>query len=182
MNEVTKRERTAADIAVEINIIKRQTLQTVAAASFQIGKRLCEAKQLVPAGEWLNYLEEQLDYKSSTAENLMRIYREYGSEQVDLLTGKAPAEIFGGLSQSQMVAMFALEPSERAELVQNTPGIEDMSSRQIADLTKELKAAKDEAARERKAREKADKIAVEKANETERLKSQTHGKGGGRCI
>ena len=175
MNEITKKERTAQDIAVEINIIKQQTLQTVAAASFQIGKRLCEAKAIVPAGEWLTYLQEQLDYKSSTAENLMRIYREYGSEQVDLMTGKSPAEIFSGLSQSQMVAMFALEPSERAELVQNTPGIESMSSRQIADLTKELKTAKEEAARLRKMRETADKIAVSKAKEVRELESQAHG-------
>ncbi len=115
------------------------------------------------AGNWIAYLKEQLDYKPTTAENLMRIYREFGSEQVDMLTGKTPAEVFGKLDQSQMVAMFGLEPEQRTELME-TEGIEDMSSRQIAQLAKEKKAAEDEAERERKARENADKLAVQQAD------------------
>lgn len=116
--------------------------------------------------------QEQLDYKPSTAENLMRIYREFGSEQMDLLTGRTPAEVFGKLDQSQMVAMFLLEPAQRMELMDETEGIEDMSSRQIAELAKQKKAAEEEAVRERKARERADKIATEQADKASKLETE----------
>lgn len=187
MNEVQKKERTATEIAIEIQVIKQQTMQTVAAACFQIGKRLCEAKELVPAGEWLAYLQEQLDYKPTTAENLMRIYREYGDEQVDLLSGKSPAELFGNLNQSQMVAMFSLSMEDRRELLEDHPDLPEMSARDVQKLVKEKQAAEAERDRERKQRERAEKLATDQANrankveaalekakaEREQLKSQT---------
>lgn len=187
MNEVQKKERTATEIAIEIRVIKQQTMQTVAAACFQIGKRLCEAKELVPAGEWLAYLQEQLDYKPTTAENLMRIYKEYGDEQVDLLSGKSPAELFGSLNQSQMVAMFSLSMEDRKELLEDHPDLPEMSARDVQKLVKEKQAAEAERDRERKQREKMEKLvtdqakrankveaALEKAKaEREQLKSQT---------
>lgn len=171
MNEMTA-SRSVETITTEIIMIKQQTASVVASAAFEIGRRLCEAKEKVPAGKWISYLQEQLDYRPSTAENLMRIYREFGSEQMDLLTGKIPAEVFGRLDQSQMVAMFSLEPSQRMELMDQTEGIEDMSSRQIADLVKQKKAAEKEAERERKARECADKIATQQADKASKLETE----------
>lgn len=171
MNEVTE-NRTVETITTEIIMIKQQTASVVATAAFEIGRRLCEAKEKVPSGKWITYLQEQLDYKPSTAENLMRIYREFGSEQIDLLTGRTPAEVFGRLDQSQMVAMFLLEPAQRMELMDETEGIEDMSSRQIAELAKQKKAAEEEAGRERKARERADKIATEQADKASKLETE----------
>lgn len=171
MNEMTA-NRSVETITTEIIMIKQQTASVVASAAFEIGRRLCEAKEKVPAGKWIAYLQEQLDYRPSTAENLMRIYREFGSEQVDLLSGKIPAEVFGRLDQSQMVAMFSLEPSQRMELMDQTEGIEDMSSRQIADLVKQKKLAEKEAERERKARERADKIATQQADKASKLETE----------
>ena len=168
MNQLEEK-RTVEMITTEILTIKQQTASVVATSAFEIGRRLCEAKQKVPVGQWITYLQDQLDYRSSTAENLMRIYREFGSEQMDLLTGKTPAEVFGQLDQSQMVAMFSLEPEQRMELVAETEGIEDMSSRKIAELVKQKKAAEQEVDRERKARKRADKIATEQANKVATL-------------
>lgn len=170
MNEVAK-ERTPQEIAVEINVIKHQTMQTVAAASFQIGKRLCEAKALVPAGEWLDYLQTQLDYKPTTAENLMRIYKEFGDEQMDLLTGKSPAELFGGLNQSQMVAMFALPMESRKELLEDNPDLPEMSARDVQRLVKEKQAAEKERDRERTQRERAEKLATTQADRADRIEA-----------
>ncbi|MDO4173704.1 MAG: DUF3102 domain-containing protein [Eubacteriales bacterium] len=171
-NEIRKKERTATDIAIEINIIKQQTLQTVAAASFQIGKRLCEAKALVPTGEWLTYLQEQLDYKPTTAENLMRIYREYGDEQVDLLSGKSPAELFGNLNQSQMVAMFSLPIESRKELLEDHPELPEMSAREVQKLVKEKQEAEAEWGRERKQRERAEKLATDQADRADKVEAK----------
>lgn len=173
MNEVQKKERTATEIAIEIQVIKQQTMQTVAAACFQIGKRLCEAKELVPAGEWLTYLQEQLDYKPTTAENLMRIYKEYGDEQVDLLSGKSPAELFGSLNQSQMVAMFSLSMEDRKELLEDHPDLPEMSARDVQKLVKEKQEAEAERDRERKQREKAEKLTTDQANRADKAEAKT---------
>lgn len=117
--------RSAAVIADEINAIKTQTSGILSAAlaytkrsCFEIGKRLEEAKSIVGHGEWGAWLEENFEYSESTAGNLMRIYREFGGEQIDMLTGKSPAETFEGLSQSQLVELFALPRAERADFVE----------------------------------------------------------------
>lgn len=122
MNEVT---RSAAVIAEEINLIKSQTSGILSAAysyahrsCMEIGKRLLEAKELVPFGEWGGWLESNFEYSESTAGTLMRIYREYGSEQIDLITGKSPAETFEGLSQSQLTELFALPMAARIDFVE----------------------------------------------------------------
>ena len=49
MNEII---RTPAMIAGEINLIKEQVRSTALHASIEIGRRLQEAKALVPVGDW----------------------------------------------------------------------------------------------------------------------------------
>ena len=121
----TEITRSAEVIAQEINAIKSQTSGILEAAftyakrsCFEIGKRLEEAKAAVPFGEWGDWLEKNVNYSVSTANDLMRIYREFGNEQIDMLTGKSDAEIFEGLSQSQLVALFGLPKAMRAEFVE----------------------------------------------------------------
>lgn len=126
-------------IATEINTIKQQAARQLLGASIQIGERLCEAKELVPHGEWAAWLENNVDYSASTAQNLMRIAREYGSQQMSL-SGKTPAEIFSGLSYSQAVALFALPEHEREEFVEQND-VESMSSRELAQAIADKKAA-----------------------------------------
>lgn len=144
----TEITRSAAVIAAEINAIKSQTSGILDAAytyakrsCFEIGKRLEEAKSTVPFGEWGEWLEKNVDYSVSTANDLMRIYREFGGEQIDMLTGKSDAEIFEGLSQSQMVALFGLPKSMRAEFVEeHREELEngELSSRKLKEEIKRL--------------------------------------------
>jgi hypothetical protein len=145
-NKIT---RTPIVIVEEINAIRSQTAGILNAAfsmakrsCFEIGKRLEEAKALVPHGEWGTWLEDNFDYSESTAGNLMRIYREYGSEQIDMLTGRSDAEIFEGLSQSQLVELFALPKPQRAEFVEeHREQLEsgDMSIRDMRELIRTLR-------------------------------------------
>lgn len=121
----TEITRTPMLIASEINAIKQQTYDVLNGAltfakrsCFEIGKRLEEAKALLPRGEWGAWLSENFEYSETTARDLMRIYREYGNEQIDLLSGKSDAEIFEGLSQSRLVELFALPKPMRAEFVE----------------------------------------------------------------
>lgn len=142
--------RDPAVIAAEINAIKNQTSGILEAAftyakrsCFEIGKRLEEAKASVPFGEWGEWLENNVSYSVSTANDLMRIYREFGNEQIDMLTGKSDAEIFEGLSQSQMVALFGLPKAMRAGFVEDhREELEsgELSSRKLKEEIKRLNA------------------------------------------
>ena len=77
----------------------------------------------------------------------MRAYREMGDEQVDLLTGEAPADVFESLNLSQMVALFPLPAHERAAFVKEHE-VEGKSVREIEALVAEAVAKGREEARD----------------------------------
>ena len=110
-------ERNLEVVAAEINVIKAQTAEVINRSIFEIGKRLCEAKAMIGHGNWEAWLRDNVSYSETTARTLMRAYREMGNEQVDMLTGEAPADVFECLNLSQMVALFPLPVHERAAFV-----------------------------------------------------------------
>ena len=132
-------ERTPGVIAGEINLIKQHAQQTLLAASVEIGRKLNEAKALVPHGLWEDWLTDNVDYSQSTANNLMRIATEYGDEQVSLFSGKSNSETFASLTYSQAVALFALPMDQRQEFVENHD-MEDLSTRELKEEIAALKA------------------------------------------
>lgn len=162
MNTELNTAQNADQIAYEINFIKQQTLETVLTASVQIGERLCNAKELVPHGQWSTWLKEKVDYSQSTADNLMRIYKEYGDEQISL-SGKSKSQTFANLTYSQAVALFALPEHEREEFVESND-VTDMTTKEL----KEAIAAKKEAI---KAQESAEKEAAALKRELDTLKN-----------
>lgn len=130
-------------IAAEINMIKSQTAGIIETLSghirsgvYEIGRLLCEAKAAVPRGSWGEWLAENVNYSDSTAQNLMRIYRELDDGQVDLVSGKTQAELFCGLDYSQMVEVLKLPKQERAQLAAEND-LASMSSREVKALVKE---------------------------------------------
>lgn len=149
--------RSAAVIADEINAIKTQTSGILSAAlaytkrsCFEIGKRLEEAKSLVPHGEWGAWLENNFEYSESTAGNLMRIYREFGGEQIDMITGKSPAETFEGLSQSQLVELFALPRAARADFVEEHRDELEGGEMSIREMREEIRRLNETVAKQEK--------------------------------
>ena len=69
-------------VTAEIYTIRDNAARVFMDSVVQIGRRLEEAKQLVPHGEWTDYLDTKLGYKPSTAQNYMRIAREFGDGQI----------------------------------------------------------------------------------------------------
>ena len=130
-------------VTAEITMIRDNARKVFLESVIQIGTRLEEAKQMVPAGEWTAYLTEKLGYKPSTAQNYMRIAREFGGGQVSL-TGKTAADAFGQLSYSQILPLLGMAEEEREELAEEHD-LPSMSSREIAALVKERDEAKAEA-------------------------------------
>ena len=142
-------ERTPEIVAAEIRQIADQTRKMVLNSSIEIGKRLCEAKEMVPHGEWRNWLEKEVNFRQSTANNLMRIYTEYGDIQGELWGASAKSQTFGILTYSQAVALLAVPSEEREEFVEKN-AVENMSTRELQEAIK----ARDEALAAKEAAEK----------------------------
>lgn len=96
MSENVVAVRSIEIVTAEITMIRDNARKVFLESVIQIGTRLEEAKQMVPSGEWTAYLTDKLGYKPSTAQNYMRIAREFGGGQVSL-TGKTAADAFGQL-------------------------------------------------------------------------------------
>ncbi|MCT8975519.1 DUF3102 domain-containing protein [Clostridium sp. CX1] len=170
LNPIT---RTPDLIAAEINNIKEQTRKMVLYNSIEIGRRLVEAKEIVGHGEWGKWLKESVDYSQRTANNLMRIFNEYGSEQITLLGDNSKSQAFATLSYSQAIALLEIPEKEREEFVKEN-NVEDMSTRELQKVIKEkqeledkLKAAEKKAELEHKAWETVSESynKLEKSNE-----------------
>lgn len=133
--------RTPDVIAAEINTIKRTTAKYVLEQSIEIGRLLCEAKEAVPHGEWGHWLEENCAYSTSNANNLMRIYTEYGENEEQLsFFAENKLELYGDLNRSQAIALLALPPAERAEFVREN----DVPAMSVSELEAKIKEAKAE--------------------------------------
>ncbi|MBE6660561.1 MAG: DUF3102 domain-containing protein [Ruminococcaceae bacterium] len=126
-------------VAAEINVIKQQTAGVIARSIFEIGKRLCEAKAMIGHGNWEAWLRDNVEYSETTARNLMRAYREMGGEQIDMLTGEAPCDVFETLNLSQMVALFPMPVQERAAFVKEND-VASMSVREVEERVREAVA------------------------------------------
>lgn len=140
MSENVVAVRSIEIVTAEINTIRDNARKVFLDAVVQIGTRLEEAKQLVPQGEWTAYLTDRLGYKPSTAQNYMRIAREFGGGQVSL-SGKTAADAFAELSYSQILPLLGMAEEEREELAEEHD-LPSMSSREIAALVKERDEAK----------------------------------------
>ena len=128
-------------VTAEIHTIRDNVARVFMDGVVQIGRRLEEAKQLVPHGEWTDYLDTQLGYKPSTAQNYMRIAREFGDGQMGL-SGKTASDFFGNLGYSQLLPLLGLPEEEREQLAEEHD-LAGMSSREIAALVKERDEAKE---------------------------------------
>lgn len=133
------KEQAAADLAAAFGRAKR--------AVFEIGKRLCELKDMAGHGHWEAALS-RLEYSDTTARNAMRIYKEMGGEQIDMITGKSDIEIFEGLSQSQLVELFPIPREERAAFVEEhreeLQGLSVRETRALVERCQKLEARCDE--------------------------------------
>jgi hypothetical protein len=149
VNQIT--DRTPQLIAAEINSIKEQTRKMLLFNSIEIGRRLVEAKTMIGHGEWGEWLEKSVDYSQRTASNLMRIFEEYGSNQMGLFGNNANSQAFANLSYTQAVALLGVAKDEREQFIEDND-VPNMSTRELQQAIKEkqeleekLKAAEEEA-------------------------------------
>lgn len=160
-------------VTSEINYVKRQGARQLLSNMIEIGRLLVEAKSMVAHGEWGKYLEERVDYSQSTANNLMKLYQEYGDNQESFFGSLQNSQAFGKLSYTQALALLVLPAEEREEFAEEHDP-EKMSSRE---WEKAIRQKDEELQEAQRKKELSDEAAVEAAAaleaqtaETDRLK------------
>ena len=140
-------DRTIEVITGEILDAKRAGGEAI----LTIGRCLIEAKDMLSHGEWLPWLTEQVEFSPRTAQNFMRLAREWSNTQT-----------LADLGASKALALLALPPEEREQFMEDHKVI-DMSARQLEQAIKErdeARAAAEQAAADQRTAEQArDKMA-----------------------
>ena len=110
----------------EILFYKRQAGRSI----IEIGRRLNEAKTQLSHGEWLPWLREKVDISERSAQDFMRLAREYSES----------AEI-ADLGAAKALALLGLPVSERSDFVAEKHLVDGVE-KSVSDMTaKELKQA-----------------------------------------
>lgn len=121
--------RQIADVTRDIRIKTGQFLLD----AIEIGRLLFEAKAMVEPGGWMQYVEDELPFSQSWANNYMRLYKEYGGEQLSIFgNSQATAK----LSPTQALELLALPAQEREEFME-THNVENMSTRDLKQAIRE---------------------------------------------
>lgn len=140
---ITKRD--IQTITIEIRQLTKSAQRMALEYSIEIGHRLCEAKSMLAHGEWGRWLKEEVEFSQSTANNFMRLYEEYGEDQLTLDGAVVKSQTLGNLSPSQALALLAVPSEERESFVLEND-LESKSSREIQRLIRERDQAQKEAA------------------------------------
>lgn len=148
-------------VTAEIKELKRQAQSMAIAYVIEIGRRLVEAKAVLPHGEWSTWLSEEVDFSQSTANNYMKIFEEYGSDQLTLFGAVANSQLIANLSYAKALKLLAVPADERESFAEKVDA-ENISVKELDAAIKKKKAAEERAA------ELEEKVAeLEEASERE---------------
>ncbi len=184
LTQAKQEQAPARDIAVitaEIKSIQQQANALALIYAVEIGRRLEEAKRALPYGEWGKWLETEVDFSQSTANNFMRLFEEYGSAQISIFGASVDSQTFANLPYSKALQLLAV-PKEEREAFAEEVGAADLTvkelkaaieerdtARKVADMQKKLK---EELAEKLKEAEDTAHDALLKADEAEKYKNQ----------
>ena len=167
--EVPPPPRTVETVTLEIRTLQHQAQGIILNYAIEIGRRLEEAKSMLPHGEWGAWLKRELDYSQSTAQNFMRVFREYGDSQQSLFGAAPKSQTFGNLTYSKALRLLAIPDEEEWEKFAVENDVEHMSIRELNEALKARDKAEEEAAA---AQEEARKLNGEVGRLNEQIADQ----------
>ena len=133
-------ERTPLVIAAEINKIKQETSKFMLTSAMEIGRRLKEAKDLLPHGEWGKWLVESVSYSQRTANKLMQLFKEYGDKlfAAGAEVGRSNSPVLANLTYYQALLLLGIPEDERERFILEHD-IKNMTTRELDRALKERK-------------------------------------------
>lgn len=140
----------------EILMLKEQTAQNI----IEIGKRLIEVKEKLPHGEYLNWLENSVDFTERTAQRFVKV-----------ATAFSNATPVSHLGTRKLFALAGLDEEDREELMQKN-NVEDMTTRELEQVVKEKKEIKKQLEEEQAYSDELQTAIREKEEEIRELKQK----------
>lgn len=134
MTRETGELRSIETITEEILNLKKTAGESI----LTIGHRLIEAKGMLSHGEWTAWLAEKVEFSPRTAQNFMRLSREWTNTQA-----------LADLGATKALVLLALPADEREDFLAETHTVNgeekqviDMSARQLEQVIKERDEAR----------------------------------------
>ena len=153
--------RPLSAITEEIQFYKAQAGQCIV----EIGKRLLEAKEQLPHGQWEAWLEKSVEFSLGTAKRFMKIASEFDSKTKSI----------SFLPYTKLLALLQLPPEEREEFT-SVPHTVNGENKTVQDMTtRELQAAIKEKNEAVKAREKAERQLADERIRAEQAEKEKEG-------
>lgn len=147
----------------------KNAVAQIATGFMDLGDRLIEAKEMLPHGEWLPWLEREMHFSERTAQKYMAIAREY----------KGNPQLASDLGSEKAFALLALPKEEREQIAAEgitvdgkTKAASDLTTREVKQIVAERKAeAKPDF------RPETTDYLIERANEDARYRELLRGDG-----
>ncbi len=143
-------ERTPEIIGAEIRLFVDAGRRVTLLCGIEIGRRLCEAKDMLAHGEWLPWLSRETDFGERKAQLYMQAFREYGADQMWIFGPETNTKTFADLPISKALALLSVPESEREAFAEEV-GAESLSTRELQQAVRE----RDEALKRARAAEEA---------------------------
>lgn len=162
MSELTT-TRPIEVIENEIIFFKAQA----SASMLEIGRRLIEAKEQLPHGQWQNWLAEKVAFSERSAQRFMRIAEGYSK-----------TDSLSGLGATKALQLLAFEEIEREEFIAEKhevngeeKTVQEMTSAELDEAIRQRKAAEEELAKVKQEKLDAEVRAENFAKEAEKEKA-----------
>ncbi len=154
MQELTEfnLEKTTA----EIIILKDQTAQNI----IEIGRRLIEVKENLGHGEFLNWLNDKVEFSRYTANRFMKIATEFSN-----------VSAVQHLGSKKLFLLAGLEEEDRQEVMQEN-NVEDMTTRELEKAVKEKKEIKKQLEEEQEYSQELQNAIKQKEEQIRKLKTE----------
>ena len=140
-------------------------------AILTIGRCLTEAKQTIPHGEWLPWLNERVEFSERTAQNFMRLAREWSNPQA-----------LADLGAAKALTLLALPAEERESFIAENhvvggeeKTVIDMTSRELEKAIRERKEAQEAAAKAQAEASAAEQARAKMAEDMKLLNARLSG-------
>ncbi|MEG0430284.1 MAG: DUF3102 domain-containing protein [Anaerovoracaceae bacterium] len=137
--EITTKE----SIIVEIKTTIAAVEESVLIGAIKIGRKLNQLKELVPHGEWYEYIEDNIGFSKRKVQNFIQISETYGKEGTAFSELITKTHTCAHLSYSNALRLLAVDEEDIEEFVENH--IEDgQTVKELEEEIKKYKAEKEE--------------------------------------
>lgn len=153
MNELATLEQGQIALLDALAVEARTYAENAYANMMALGRVLSQAKEMLPHGEFLAWVEEKVGISSRYGEHFASCYRVYGDKPE-----------YAKLGKSKLIKMLALPAGTQDDFIAEND-VENMSVREVEAAVKKVREeARKEIEKEREARRRAEDRAEELAN------------------